>query len=468
MSVKVYMAGKAFISSGKRAMTVTEICPNPNCRARLQVQLPAPTRIHCPRCHAPITVQPVSGSPGVPESLVSPAHRPVLSGSLASKGRAMPSWMLAVCLLLFFVSGACGLVILVNCWHWSQIKLRHQGQPRVLPFQWNIRFSPPTAGFVSKTVRPGAGWIQDWSKAGGARLLIGGEDLQGQQPEVEDLEAMTLSRLDDLFPENRFQVALKKEERPARVAGEPCAVHWSLEIAESDHEPGNGEKREVTGKLFGSVAVVTRRGYLYWFVGLEANPVLEPLEAWWTRVEWGTERENWIPVPLRELKVPVADKVLTLDPEVWRILEGEEKLSLLKSFEGDPKPGKAIGGFQIETVLQGRKKRSASQDSALKSNALLMAVSVGKTLDKQENWVGEWERWRLHESAQADEPPVIKLVPMTGQNGLYRSTVNGETDELILVAPLPGGKSAWIAACPFTDRASWSGEFARVRRSLGR
>lgn len=380
----------------------------------------------------------------------------------------MPGWMVALCLLMVFVSAACGLVILVNYQHWSQVKLGDPGQPRVLPFQWNIRFSPPPGGFVSKTVRPGTGWLQDWSTADGTRLLIGAEDLPARQPDLEELEALTLSRLDDLFPDNQFNIALKKSELTASITGEPCAAHWSLEIAESDRESGNPEKREVTAKLFGSVAVVARRGYVYWFVGLQANPVQEPLEAWWTRLEWGTERENWKPEPRRELKVAFSEKTLALDPEVWRILEGEEKLSLLKPLEGDPKPSPALGVFQIETVLQGRKKRSSSQDSGLKTNAMLLAVSVGKPLDKPEDWVGVWEKWRLHDSAQSDEPPVIKLVPIMGQIGLYRSTVNGETDEMILVAPLPGGKSAWFAACPYPDRASWSGEFTQIRRSLGR
>jgi len=89
-------------------------------------------------------------------------------------------------------------------------------------------------------------------------------------------------------------------------------------------------------------------------------------------------------------------------------------------------------------------------------------------LGKPEDWERAWENWRGRQGTLPDGAPAVKLVPMAGQENLYRSTVNGVTEELVLVVPANGGKMAWVASCQFSERSDWAGEFARIRRSVPR
>jgi len=449
-------------------MTRTEICPNPNCRARLQIQLPAPGRVHCPRCHEPVSLnlaqqETCDGGKGSPGTGVMP------KGSLMPiKSSAMPGWMLAVSLLLFFVSGASSVVMVLNFWHLTKGEMRTRARSAGLPFQSNIRMDFSLEGFVANQARGQEGWIQEWSRPDGGRLLVGAEDLPGLKPAVEDLEAMTLSRLDGIFPEGRFHLALNKKEASGLIADEPTVAAWELEVAENEAAPADVKNSETPGRLFGSVTVVARRGYVYWFVDLWPVPSSGEASECWSRVEWGTERENWQPTPQRELKVSVAGSTLTLNPDVWRPLEGPEKDAFLKSLESEQPSGQFKTPFRPEAILQGRRKRQSAGDSGLKTNAILQAMVVTEGLTKPENWGMEWEKWRALQGSLPEGSPTVKLVPLAGLADMYRSTVNGETEELVLLVPMAGGKLAWIASCQFSERSNWAGEFARIRRSLPR
>lgn len=449
-------------------MTRTEFCPNPNCRARLQIQLPAPNRVHCPRCHEPVPLSPTpkgtarEGKGGVDDSL-SPTPT-----SFQARRSPMPGWMLALCLLLFFVSGASGLVMVLNYWHLNKADMRSRARATGLPFESNIRLDASKLGFIANKSRGPEGWVQDWSKPAGGRLLFCVEDLPGLRPAVEDLEAMTLPRLDAIFPEGRFHLALKKKESPGLVAGEPSMASWELEVSETETPSSGDKKAEAVGRLFGSVAVVARRGYVYWFVDLWPAPGATDAFDCWSHVEWGSDRENWQPVPQRELKLAVAGTTLTLNPDIWRPLEGPEKEAFLKSVEGEALAGQDKSPFLAEAILQGRKKRQSTSDSGLKTNAVLEVMVVNQALVKAEDWVREWEKWRASQGALPDGAPIVKLVPLAGQPDIYRSTVNAATEELVLIVPVMGGKQAWFASCPFPERSFWAGEFARIRRSLSR
>lgn len=447
-------------------MTRTEICPNPNCRARLQVQLPAPPRFHCPRCNEPVSLATERRESG--ERMPISGHGLAsLSGSMAGgKSPVMPGWMLAVCLLLFFVSGASGLVMVLNYWHLAKGEGHSRGKAGQTPFQSNIRLDSSRTGFVTNNARVREGWMQDLSRPDGGRLMVGVEDLPGLRPAVEDLEAMTLSRMDTFFPEGLFNLALKKKDVPAVIAGEPSMVTWDLEVAGAPSV--EDKKTEASGRLFGSVSVLGRRGYVYWFVDLWPVPNSGEAAECWSGVEWGTDRENWQPTPQRELKLAVAGSSLTLNPDVWRPLEGPEKDAFLKSLEGEPAPGQPKSSLKPEAVLQGRKKRQSATDPGVKTNAVLQAVVALEPLEKREAWERAWEKWRGQQSSAPEGEPTVKLVPLAGQENLYRSTVNGVTEELILLVPATGGKMAWVASCQFTERSEWAGEFARIRRGVPR
>lgn len=447
-------------------MTLTEICPNPNCRARLQIQLPAPNRFHCPRCNEPVSLGTDRRESGERKSIAGNGLAS-LSGAVTDvKSSVMPGWMLAVCLLLFFVSGASGLVMVLNYWHLAKGEGRSRGRATQAPFQSNIRLDVSRTGFIANNARVRDGWIHDLSRPGGGRLLVGVEDLPGLRPAVEDLEAMTLSRMDTFFPEGQFNLALRKKEAPALIAGEPSMAAWELEVAVASS--AEDKKTESPGRLFGSVAVLARRGYVYWFVDLWPVPNSGEAADCWSGLEWGTDRENWQPTPQRELKLAVAGSSLTLNPDIWRPLEGPEKEAFLKSLEGEPAPGQPKSPLNSEEILQGRKKRQSATDSGLKTNAVLQAVVPTGPLGKPEDWERAWENWRGRQGTLPDGAPAVKLVPMAGQENLYRSTVNGVTEELVLVVPANGGKMAWVASCQFSERSDWAGEFARIRRSVPR
>jgi len=449
-------------------MTVTEICPNPDCRARLVVTLPAPGRIHCPRCHRAIVLQPSNPHGGLSQLNDGLNSSPDEFMATKKKSQPIPSWLLATYLLLVFVSGACALLMVINYWHLSQLNERKNSIAKSIPFQMNLRFRPPEAGFISKPTRigrKGASWEQDWvNPTNSTRLLIGIEDQPEQVPDIEDFEPMTLSRLQAVFPEPRFQLALKKQEDPILIGSEPCTTNWALEVVDTgDNSDGKGDPV----RLFGSVSVLARRGYIYWFAGLAAKLPENESKAWWSGLELGDERADWKPQPMRELSVVAFGSKLTLDPDIWRVLQAEEKNAFTKPLSGEVKPGLTKSPFEIEMVFQGRKKRSTSLEGGLKTNSTLMAIAANPPANQLDLLQKNWEHWRLLQSPESGDSPVVKLVPLADYPDFFRSTINGETEELVLLVPLPNGaKGAWVASCPYEDRSEWIGNLSKIRRYL--
>lgn len=447
-------------------MNLIKYCPNPDCRTRLQIPEPIPPRVVCPRCHGTVDL---NRGGKQPSSLLEEFAEPPVSITDRRSLFNPPIWIWLFALVAFFVSTISAALMIINYRHISRLDASRSWAGKSSPFNLNFRFRPEERSFLSRSVESKGGWIQKWTReSDGVALYLGAMDFGRVDLEKEEAEGFVSGKLDALFPPSSYQIVTRKKDGASAIGGERVVGAWSVQVASSGEvgkDQQGGAPVEAQTR-FGEISLVSRRGYLYWFLVLGGDPGVE-IGSWWAGVEFGNDREGWVPQAAQEIEVPALGGKLPLDPATWRVLNDKERTEYFQILQNNPGASdKGKGQPDFKAMVQGRKKKSASLDGGLKTNAVLFAVKIpAKTadLDAFRAW---WEKWRATQSPEGAEPPEIKLMPIAGQDGFFRSVINGESEDYLAIFPVPSENAAWFVTCLYQDREEWAGEFSRIKRKL--
>ena len=431
-----------------------QVCPNTNCRAKLELKFPLSSRASCPRCHCVIDLYSEPGLPTLQKTGYSFVFRdPRLQ--ITIRRNFMPDWMIGLCVLGIVGLAFGTITTTLNIFHLNRHRQISEIQAKNRLFVMNLYYSPPGKDFKQQKRSMETGWNQWWFREVDRSIIaISMEDFQAKQPDADDIEQMTIARLEKFLPNTEYQVAIKLGPNRERVGGDEWDGSWIFEAT---------YRNDDTARISGKIMAMLRRGYGYWFVSSGPEEKAEERTTWANGLLFGNARADWKPQIARELKILSFNHSLSLDPDIWQLLDAKQSTDLNQH----PQMGDIISNLRFEIVLQGKKNRSGSLDGGLKVYSMLYAVTASDGAGDMPFWQGAWKNRRIALAPNGDVMPEVKFSPVNGQADLFRMIVNGQFEELVLIIPFAGEKpAAWLASCGSPDSLDWQVEFLRIRRGL--